>query len=380
MLKKIICVILACFTLTSCSFISMKAIPAKQSEQLEKYVWADEAHSTYAFESLDENLRQPYLDIVKGALALQDKINTTEVSEQDLKIIFQAITRDYPIINWLGETYSFTKDFSGGTTVQIDYSKNENEVNLILTQLNAHTSVLLGDINPNLSDYDKALKVHDILVETVTYDLEAPNQREAYGAIVDKNATCQGYAKAYQFLLLKLGIESSLVFGDSGERHAWNMVKLDDEYYYSDVTFDDRELSDGRPYLSREFLFVDEKTMNLTHKVDMIDTVFELPDCISTEHSFFEKNSQIIDTSDRFTIEQMAKELTEKTIDAGECVFQIKFTDSKILAKAENDIMSNGLLDTSINMVALKYSGVAYIGRSVEEKTNIVTFIFKYAE
>ena len=378
-MKKILCVLFVCMILTSCSVMSMKAIPAKKQEQLEKYVWADEAHSTYAYDSLTENLKQPYVDLAQACLSLQEKVNTSIVNETDLKVIFQAISRDYPIISWLGDTYSFANNFSGGTTIQMNYSKNENEVNLLLTQLNAHTSVLLGDINPNFSDYDKAIRVHDILVEAVTYDLEAINQRDAYGAIVDKRATCQGYAKAYQFLLLKLGVESTIIYGDAGEPHAWNAVKLDDSYYYSDVTFDDRELNDGRPYLSHEFLFVDENTMGLTHKIDVVDTVFPIPICNSTENNFFEKNEQIINVYDKDAIETMVKELTEKTIDSGESVFQIKFADRQILDNAEKNIMSNGLLDTAINMVALRYTGVAYVGRTVENQTNTVTFIFKYA-
>lgn len=373
------CVLLSiCLCLSSCSFISMKAIPAKKSEPLEKYVWAGEAHSTYAYDTLEPKLQAVYTDIAEACLSLTQKVNTDSINGEELSLVFQAVTRDYPIINWLGETYSYTNDFIGGSTVMIEYSRKKEEVNLMLAQLNGHTTVLLADINPELSDYEKATRVHDLLINTVTYDLKAQNQRDAFGAIVDKQATCQGYSKAYQFLLLKLGLDATIIYGEAGEPHAWNAVKIDDEYYYSDTTFDDRQLNSGQDFLSREYLFLNEKEMSVTHTPSKRETVFPLPKCTSNKENYFIKNGLVIDKADRYEIELTAKELARQTIDAGLTAFQIKFSSGEILKTVETDFMSSGLIDATISLEVSKYSGVKYIGRTIEDKTNVVTFILEY--
>ena len=62
----------------------------------------------------------------------------------------------------------------------------------------------------------------------------------SYGMNVRGNgigeSVCEGYSKAYTMLLAKAGIESYLV---SGNNHMWNLVKIDGEYYQTDVTWDD---------------------------------------------------------------------------------------------------------------------------------------------
>ncbi|MEQ8197793.1 MAG: transglutaminase domain-containing protein [Clostridiaceae bacterium] len=89
--------------------------------------------------------------------------------------------------------------------------------------------------------------MHDYIINNTEYDYKnyknktIPNDDNiAYGVLVNKTAICGGYSEAMYRLLTAAGIESKVVFGDSeGEGHAWNMVKLNENYYHVDVTFDD---------------------------------------------------------------------------------------------------------------------------------------------
>ena len=58
-------------------------------------------------------------------------------------------------------------------------------------------------------------------------------------------AVCESYAKSFQLLLNKLGIDSIFVTGNVGEKnehHAWNMVKMPDNSFYNfDITWEDGE-------------------------------------------------------------------------------------------------------------------------------------------
>lgn len=87
------------------------------------------------------------------------------------------------------------------------------------------------------TDYDKVLAAQIYLRSNVEY-METGNylQHTAYGALVNKMAVCEGYAKAYKILLDAMGIPCDVVIN---EDHAWNVVCLDGNWYLVDVTNDD---------------------------------------------------------------------------------------------------------------------------------------------
>ena len=99
--------------------------------------------------------------------------------------------------------------------------------------------------NPSLTDVEKALLLHDRLAVWCEYDyarLQAgtmPNESyTAYGAFSSKLAVCQGYALAYDYLLLQAGIDSYYC-RSSALNHAWNIVYINGKKYHVDVTWDD---------------------------------------------------------------------------------------------------------------------------------------------
>ncbi|MCQ2451113.1 MAG: hypothetical protein MJ080_03965 [Clostridia bacterium] len=92
--------------------------------------------------------------------------------------------------------------------------------------------------NNNLADYQKALILHDRIVANCDYDGTDPHSSDAYGALVDGKAVCQGYAFAYMYLLSRVGITSYQCASDSLE-HVWNILLIDGEYYHVDTTWDD---------------------------------------------------------------------------------------------------------------------------------------------
>lgn len=94
---------------------------------------------------------------------------------------------------------------------------------------------------PSLSDVEKALLVHDALALRCEYDLNDINNEDRYtpyGALVGGRAACQGYAEAYAYLLMQLGIPCGLCKSDL-MNHAWNIVEVGGREYHVDVTWDD---------------------------------------------------------------------------------------------------------------------------------------------
>ena len=91
--------------------------------------------------------------------------------------------------------------------------------------------------------YEKVKSIHDYVCRTVTYDKNASYLFSAYGALLDRRAVCEGYAKAFKQLCDYNGIDCILVTGFAGtqnENHMWNYVRMDDNRWYAvDTTWDD---------------------------------------------------------------------------------------------------------------------------------------------
>ena len=117
---------------------------------------------------------------------------------------------------------------------------------------------------PDMSDMEKAKRLHDWVIYNTIYDQDAANavydntwrnyanhsSFEASGPLLYGTGVCDGYTKAYQMLLNQAGIENRYITGPvgswrngyegEGEEHAWNLVKIDGSWYHVDCTFDDQ--------------------------------------------------------------------------------------------------------------------------------------------
>jgi hypothetical protein len=138
---------------------------------------------------------------------------------------------------------------SGGDQTALFESFHEEE-----KELDEAARALLDQVDLSLSDAAIALQLHDLLIDTAWYNIEAGADdyaHTAYGALVEDSAgnpggaLCDGYALAYEYLLQRAGVTSTMVCGYAGsseedtEKHAWNLVQLDGDWYEVDATWDD---------------------------------------------------------------------------------------------------------------------------------------------
>ena len=87
------------------------------------------------------------------------------------------------------------------------------------------------------SEYEKALWLHDWLIQQLDYD-NSLKWSSAESALTRKLGTCQAYESAYSQLLTAAGIENAET-RDTYDGHTWNAMKLDGEWYQVDCTWDD---------------------------------------------------------------------------------------------------------------------------------------------
>lgn len=143
-------------------------------------------------------------------------------------------------------TYTVKLEPKDGSNYLMDIYHSEAAVDNAIYEVEKVRNNVISQLKDD-NNYNKVLKVHNTLVNSIEYDssLSKDNTRNIYGALVERKVVCEGYAKAFKYILDSLDIECILVSGDatnsSGttESHMWNYIKLEDNWYGVDVTWDD---------------------------------------------------------------------------------------------------------------------------------------------
>lgn len=145
-------------------------------------------------------------------------------------------------------------------------------------------------VTADMSDEEIELAINQYLCDTITYDFDALDNAEendfmyvdesfndsftAYGALIDGKCVCSGYAAAFKLLSETAGLESIVVTGilDGGLSHAWNKIKLDDEWQIVDVTNNDTDYISNAllnlPNFAGERILVEDKGFMMDKKID----------------------------------------------------------------------------------------------------------------
>ncbi len=94
------------------------------------------------------------------------------------------------------------------------------------------------------NEYIKVRTVYSWMCENIAYDYknlkDDSNYKKysAYAALHDRACVCQGYSLLFYRIMLELGVETRVIMGTCDTAHSWNTVRLEDKFYYVDVTFD----------------------------------------------------------------------------------------------------------------------------------------------
>ena len=216
-----------------------------------------------ALESNKENMKSGTYRIELGN-SFSDILNTTN-GQDELGDYYQsaieAYTYDNPDIFYLSPNKMYlnieTITSSSGVSYNV-YINNGNENNYFTDELSSQTQVesaisQVEQVKNSIvsrrsgNTYEDIKMVHDYLVDSMEYDttISRNNIYDVYGALVNKVAVCEGYARSFKYILDEMGIPCVLVIGTGTnsrgetERHAWNYVQLQGIWYAVDSTWDD---------------------------------------------------------------------------------------------------------------------------------------------
>ena len=211
----------------------------------------------YAAQSLSEAEMTWYLDMKQAMGSFSEDIRLNRAAleagcdEEDIDRIFQCVLNDHPELFYV-EGYSYTRYTRGDKITSIvfsgTYSIDRETAESRRSEIEAAAAEILSGVDEDADQYTKVKYVYDTIIRKTDYDPSAPDNQNIYSVFVGNRSVCQGYAKATQYLLNRLGVECTLVLGtvETGggegipaqqEGHAWNLVRVDGEYYYVDATW-----------------------------------------------------------------------------------------------------------------------------------------------
>ena len=238
-----------------------------------------------------------YLTVCENLLLGEEKtIVPLKLRGDDVNKALYQIHNDFPQISWLGQLYH-AATVTNGSEVVISFLDDfdSDDIPKILKEIDDAADNIIKEIPEGSDDYEKALYVHDYIIEHTKYDHAGADSDErgwwgsAYGCLVEGKAVCSGYAEAFLYVMQKLGIESGVC---TGSRHEWNYVKIDGEYYWLDATWDD--MDKGEPQHTY-FLFTTEQLLR-TRTFDSIQSF--IPECTAADSNYFVKNGGYFETYD----------------------------------------------------------------------------------
>ncbi len=197
-----------------------------------------------------------------------------------------------------------------------------------LSIYNKAVQIIVDEISEEMTDYEKELAIHDYLVTNCEYDEglltvlggHGENAENPYGALIEGKAICSGYTTTFQMFMDMLEIPcKSIKAGDAdNEEHAWNMVEIEGEWYYVDVTWDD-PVPDKNNRPTRHSYF------NVTYDIMAERHVWDTtgyPEANSFENSYIAHNLHSVSSWEEVT------QAMEDQLEAGNDSVYFEFDDS----------------------------------------------------
>ena len=250
----------------------------------------------YAYDKLTEGLENK-------AESIDISHRTHTISTEEAQTVIHLLEADRPDFYWIKQlSYSYIDD-----TV-ISFAVTYDEVALAYIPAVEQRAEQLTEGLEKKSDYEKSVALHDRLCDAVVYEFSDHNQT-VIGSLVLGASVCAGYARAYQMLLQELGVPCFYVTGYSRDQsHAWNLVQLDGEWYYTDVTWDDQNDNGGDIYYT--YLNVTYAQIAEDHTEEELYVPY-LPHSTATKHNYYEQNGLLLDITKPIDVKAIAKAIKE---------------------------------------------------------------------
>lgn len=272
------------------------------------------------------------------------KITTYEnvvLSQSEIRLVISAVKMDNPQIFWITDNYGYSNT-GGYTALQLYSYESPKTVKEMKNKFTQKVNNFVTSIKDGLSEYDLEILVHDMVIDSCQYDKSVKTAEDdylsftPYGALINGKAVCEGYAKCFQYVMSRVGVDCVPVLGvGQKELHMWNAVLINNCWYYVDPSWDD-----SKDYSRYDYFNITESQLLADHTISPLYSELSedeicgtngesavnfnlfVPQCFSIEDNYYVKNAVHFNNLYSYENDEMVSALYD-TANKGEEYFHI---------------------------------------------------------
>lgn len=362
------------------SIISGEPKEVEELRQME-VAQSEEGHQEYYFKQLTEEEQRVYRELLKGIRAREKEFYLTISDDDSIDRSYHAVLKDHPEIFWVHnreKIYKTTYSDSDYCVFTPGYTYTDSEIDEIQTAMEQSFQEVRALIPEDAGDYEKVRIVYTYVIDHTQYQTGEDDQSIA-GVFWKKSAVCAGYAGAVQYLLERLDIPCIYVDGStkgSTEGHAWDIVKIGQEYYYVDATNGDQP----------DFLNGDAAQLE-EHKTIIYDYLCPFPEeyektytpseeltvsaCTAKDLDFYVLNQGYFEDYSWQDIYDYCK----MRLDNGAAVVRFKFGGQEAFSEACQELLDDGVVQ-NVAQYYMKLHGLGQVEYHYGVMDNFYTIYF----
>lgn len=342
-----------------------------------------EVGEKFYYQQLANEEKLVYREILQGISENEEEIRLDAKDAERVNQIYQNVLDDEPEIFWCdgkatSTAYSAVPGQDAYVVIRPNYIYEGEEKERRIQEIEKAAETCISGIDENAGEYDKIKYIYSYLIDSVDYDLDAPDNQNIYSALIGKRSVCAGYARSCQYLLGKMGIYCIYVTGTTTDPnggvsdHAWNIVRCNGSYYYMDATWGDpvflgEESEKNVPdVIAYDYLCCSEKELEKTHT---LTEGYDYPECVSDDLNYYRLNGMFYDSFDR----QRMEDAIYRSIDEGEAYTVFKMADDASYQEMA-DLMESELIEEGARYLGERY-GLTRISYSYSEEPSLDKFI-----
>ena len=362
------------------SIISGEPKEVEELRQME-VAQSEEGHQEYYFKQLTEEEQRVYRELLKGIRAREKEFYLTISDDDIIDRSYHAVLKDHPEIFWVHnreKIYKTTYSDSDYCVFTPGYTYTDSEIDEIQTAMEQSFQEVRALIPEDAGDYEKVRIVYTYVIDHTQYQTGEDDQSIA-GVFWKKSAVCAGYAGAVQYLLERLDIPCIYVDGStkgSTEGHAWDIVKIGQEYYYVDATNGDQPdfLNGDAAQLEEHKTIIYDYLCPFPEEYEKTYTPSEeltVPACTAKDLDFYVLNQGYFEDYSWQDIYDYCK----MRLDNGAAVVRFKFGSQEAFSEACQELLDDGVVQ-NVAQYYMKLHGLGQVEYHYGVMDNFYTIYF----
>lgn len=362
------------------SIISGEPKEVEELRQME-VAQSEEGHQEYYFKQLTEEEQRVYRELLKGIRAREKEFYLTISDDDSIDRSYHAVLKDHPEIFWVHnreKIYKTTYSDSDYCVFTPGYTYTDSEIDEIQTAMEQSFQEVRALIPEDAGDYEKVRIVYTYVIDHTQYQTGEDDQSIA-GVFWKKSAVCAGYAGAVQYLLERLDIPCIYVDGStkgSTEGHAWDIVKIGQEYYYVDATNGDQPdfLNEDAAQLEEHKTIIYDYLCPFPEEYEKTYTPSEeltVPACTAKDLDFYVLNQGYFEDYSWQDIYDYCK----MRLDNGAAVVRFKFGSQEAFSEACQELLDDGVVQ-NVAQYYMKLHGLGQVEYHYGVMDNFYTIYF----